>query len=68
MIPSDSDGERQQPVVTSLEENRSVKMSETEILRDALLQFLDRLPNTQFSNYLLKIYFDKEYPIYPTQY
>ncbi|MFT9124087.1 MAG: fungal transcription factor regulatory middle homology region domain-containing protein [Leuconostoc mesenteroides] len=65
MIPSDSGGERQQPVVASLEENQSVKMSETEILRDALLQFLDRLPNTQFSNYLLKIYFDKEYPIYP---
>lgn len=65
MISSNSEGETQQPIVASLEENQSVKMSETEILRDRLLQFLDRLPETQFSNYLLKIYFDKEYPIYP---
>lgn len=30
-----------------------------------LVKYLKKLPSVQFANYLFKIYFDKEYPIYP---
>ncbi|QPG72704.1 hypothetical protein FOA43_000005 [Brettanomyces nanus] len=33
--------------------------------RNTLIKSLKRLPTSQFSNYLLKIYLDNEYPIYP---